>query len=85
MMQKTAISETAQVQLAERANIVQADYKSLLENHLAEEKVLRIKQDKIEVQLSQWLAKYDADIGDRQTIKEELTAESVFKSIAIFI
>lgn len=75
MVQKTTVSETRQVALSEHAKNAEESYRNLLETHLAEEKVLRIKQDKIEVQLSQWLAKYDQDIGDRQTVKEDLEAE----------
>lgn len=82
MMQSTAVSEAKQAILSEQAAYAQENYKKLLESHLDEESILRIKEDKIEVSLSQWLAKYDGDIGDKQNIKEEIQAEfSIFSYI----
>lgn len=75
MVQKTIASDAIRVIVAEQAKLTKEHYTQLLETHLNEEKVLRIKLDKVEVQLSQWLAKYDQEIGDRQTVREELQKE----------
>lgn len=75
MIKKTRASDTIRVVLAEQAKLAEETYKQLLEAHLSDEKVLRVKLDKIEVQLSQWLAKYDQEIGDKQGVKEQLESE----------
>lgn len=63
----------------ERQEILSADAKQavhqfdlLLEEHIHEEKLARAKKYKVETQLASWLAKYDQDIGDKQTEYEEL-------------
>lgn len=73
MMQEAEASETRQAELKEDAEHVKKVYESLLEDHLIEEKALRVKKFKIETQLSSWLAKYDADIGERQAEFEEIS------------
>lgn len=73
MMQEAEASETRQAELKEDADHVEKVYKALLENHLIEEKLLRVRKFKIETQLASWLAKYDADIGERQAEFEEIS------------
>lgn len=75
MVEDTEISDLRQITLAEQAEKASNEYSLLLEHHLTEEKILIAKQNKVEAQLAQWLSKYDTDIGERQTTKEELTDE----------
>lgn len=85
MVEDTEMSDFRQITLGEQAEKAVNEYSLLLEHHLSEEKVLRTKQNKVETQLAQWLAKYDTDIGERQATKEELTEEYVnFYSLTNF-
>ncbi|GJQ83721.1 hypothetical protein Trydic_g23203 [Trypoxylus dichotomus] len=72
MIQKTQQSEEVQAQLQQDAKEITHNYWTLLDQHLASEKQLRIKKMKIEAQLSNWLAKFDQDIGEKQSEYEEL-------------
>lgn len=73
MVQDTTNSVIRQAELEEEAELITESYKKLLTEHLTAEKALRVKRFKIETQLSSWLAKYDADIGERQAEFEEIT------------
>lgn len=75
MTQEAEASDIRQAELKEDADHVERMYKLLLEDHLTQEKLLRVKKFKIETQLASWLAKYDADIGERQAEFEEISSK----------
>lgn len=72
MIQKTQHSEDIQAQLQQEAKDTTHNYWTLLDQHLAAEKQLRTRKIKIEAQLANWLAKFDQDIGEKQTEYEDL-------------
>lgn len=75
MTANSASSELRQKDMALDAKQATEHYQSLLDEHLANEKIVRAKRLKVETQLASWLAKYDQDIGERQTEMEALQKE----------
>lgn len=74
MMKDYNKSIDIQEELADEAKSVTKEYEVLLEDHLQHEKALRVKRLKIETQLASWVAKYDYDIGEKQSEFDELDA-----------
>ncbi|CAH1116928.1 unnamed protein product [Phaedon cochleariae] len=75
MMHKSNESEIRQAELAEDAKKLIAQYETLLDDHLNQEKISRSKRFKAETQLQNWLTKFDQDIGDKQGQYEKLKQE----------
>ncbi|XP_066151624.1 dynein regulatory complex protein 10-like [Euwallacea fornicatus] len=75
MMQECLESEEKQASLNVEAENITKQYQKLLEDDLDEEKQLRAKTMKTQIQLHNWLTKYDQEIGDKQEEFETLKAE----------
>lgn len=50
--------------LVEEVAVYKKMYENLLEEHLKEEKVLRVKRSKVETILASLISKYDNDVGE---------------------
>lgn len=72
MMNDSFTSESRQVELEREAQEASTQYMNLLDSNLSEEGQLRQKRNKVEAQLASWLAKYDNDVGEKQTELEAL-------------
>ena len=72
MMKDYNKSVEVQADLSQEAANSTHQYEHLLEEHLEVEKGLRTKRLKVEAQLASWVAKYDNDIGEKQTEYDEL-------------
>ncbi|XP_066246702.1 dynein regulatory complex protein 10-like [Euwallacea similis] len=75
MMQECLESQEKQAILNVEAATITNQYQKLLEDDLDEEKKLRAKTMKTQIQLHNWLTKYDQEIGDKQGEYEALKAE----------
>ncbi|KAF2902176.1 hypothetical protein ILUMI_04008 [Ignelater luminosus] len=65
MVELSVESELRQEELGTQVKLVTQQYENLLTQNMAAEKKIRSRRIKIEAQLSNWLNKYDADIGER--------------------
>ncbi|KAJ4436912.1 hypothetical protein ANN_17044 [Periplaneta americana] len=67
-------SEIQQESLFNEVKTLEAKMKTMLSDHLAQEKEQRAKRLKVETQLINWLNKYDTDIGEKQAEYDEIMA-----------
>lgn len=70
--------------LSEAARDAKQTYIRTLDNDLNEERMMRTRKIKYEAQLAVWLTKYDADVGDKQHVLDEMT-EGYLYSLLIFL
>uniref|UniRef100_A0A8B9JYZ6 Dynein regulatory complex protein 10 n=1 Tax=Astyanax mexicanus TaxID=7994 RepID=A0A8B9JYZ6_ASTMX len=70
-VQKT--SELKQTRLQEEVNQLKVQLKNLIIQHRDAELALRKKSYKVETEVQNWIEKYDAEMGEKQTKLEEIT------------
>lgn len=70
MATNNAVSTEKTEDLDIQARQITHQYDTLLDEHMKEEKLLRIKRYKIETVLANWLSKFDVDIGELQRLYE---------------
>ncbi|XP_076272618.1 uncharacterized protein LOC143204064 [Rhynchophorus ferrugineus] len=75
MMHHCLESEARQAILAEEAERAPKEYEALLDEHLRTEANLRARRLKTEIQLKNWVVKYDKEIGEKQTEYDDLKKE----------
>ncbi|XP_072550447.1 dynein regulatory complex protein 10 isoform X2 [Salminus brasiliensis] len=70
-VQKT--SELKQARLQQEVNQLKVQLSNLIAQHREAELTLRKKKYKVETEIQNWIQKYDAEMGEKQTELEELT------------